>query len=158
MYRQNPKNNYQAWVIRLGIGLATLSLGGLGTWPQPGRSHQVEIADDVGGTLHIEPNDRPRVGQSHLTWFALTQRGGQVIPLADCDCALAIYAGAYTPDRAPLSTARLTASSAEPYQGIPAATLVFPTVGQYHLVLQGKPLGNGTFQPCPLIFPVTVTR
>jgi hypothetical protein len=55
-------------------------------------AHKVQVAEDVGATLHLEPNDTPRAGETTLTWFALTQRGGQVIPLEDCDCQLAIYA------------------------------------------------------------------
>ncbi|NJL42274.1 MAG: hypothetical protein HC935_00390 [Pseudanabaena sp. SU_2_4] len=54
----------------------------------PAYAHQVEISSDVGATLHIEPDDKPKAGQPTQVWFALTTKGGQVIPLSACDCQL----------------------------------------------------------------------
>ncbi|NEQ96355.1 MAG: hypothetical protein F6K30_06465, partial [Cyanothece sp. SIO2G6] len=103
-------------------------------------AHQVEIAGDVGGTLHIEPNDTPRAGEEALTWFALTKRGGQTIPLSSCDCSLAVYAQPYREGDEAIATPSLRAVSAEGYNGIPAADILFPTPGAYELVLTGQPL------------------
>ena len=57
----------------------------------PVVAHQVEVSKDVGATIHIEPNDTPRAGKSNLAWFALTRKGGKIIPLAQCKCELEVY-------------------------------------------------------------------
>jgi hypothetical protein len=121
-------------------------------------AHQVEIAGDVGGTIHIEPNDTPRAGQEVLAWFALTKRGGQVIPLAHCDCSLAMYNQPYREGNAAIATPSLRSISAEGYNGIPGADVVFPRPGSYELILTGEPRTPGTFSPFELTFSVTVAR
>ncbi|MGK7891623.1 MAG: hypothetical protein AB4042_20020 [Leptolyngbyaceae cyanobacterium] len=121
-------------------------------------AHQVEIAGDVGGTIHIEPNDTPRAGEEALTWFALTKRGGQVIPLSSCDCSLAVYRRPYRQGDEAIATPSLRAISAEGYNGIPGADIVFPNPGAYELVLTGEPLTAGAFSSFELIFSVTVAR
>ncbi|MGF1535866.1 MAG: hypothetical protein ACFB4J_05180 [Elainellaceae cyanobacterium] len=121
----------------------------------PGLAHQVTVADNVGGTLHIEPNDVPRAGQETLAWFALARRGGQTIPLSACHCALSVYQsfGAEA-----IATPRLEAITAEGYRGIPSASFAFPRPGQYELVLTGRPVAESDFQPFTLRFDVTVAR
>lgn len=130
----------------------SLGLGLL--WITPAYAHQVEIAGDVGGTLHIEPNDTPRAGEPSLAWFALTQLGGKQIPLTECQCQLAVYAqpAGATPIQEPV----LTAVDAEGYQGVPGAEIVFPQVGGYELVLRGEPNTPDAFQSFELRFEVTV--
>lgn len=46
----------------------------------PASAHKVKTTADVGATLHIEPNDTPRAGEVTRAWFALTRKGGKVIP------------------------------------------------------------------------------
>lgn len=122
----------------------------------PAMAHQVQISGDVGGTKHIEPNDLPRAGEPSLTWFALTRRGGQVIPLAACRCELAVYAQPRRPGDEPLLRSQLRPIAADGYQDIPAADVTFPAVGVYDLVLQGQPAVPEDFQPFELTFAVTV--
>lgn len=121
-------------------------------------AHQVEIVEDVGATLHIEPNDTPRAGEEALAWFALTRKGGQTIPLSDCDCQLAIYAqaqGQSEGDTASI-TPSLTPVDAEGYEDIPGARFTFPDVGAYTLVISGSPKQPDSFTPFELSFDVTV--
>ena len=73
------------------------------TLAMPALAHQVDVAEEVGGTLHIEPNDIPRAGESSLAWFALTEKGGEVIPLTNCDCKLSLYAQPYGVGDAPIA-------------------------------------------------------
>jgi hypothetical protein len=122
----------------------------------PAAAHKVEIAADVGATLHIEPNDTPRAGESAQAWFALTRKGGKVIPLTQCDCQLAVYAQPYTPNEPALIEPSLTPVNAERYQGIPGADITFPKPGIYQLKLIGKPKSGADFQPFELKFEVTV--
>ncbi|MEB3356701.1 MAG: hypothetical protein VKK04_08245 [Synechococcales bacterium] len=124
----------------------------------PAIAHTVEVSGNVGGTLHIEPNDTPRAGEPHLTWFALTRRGGRSIPLSACNCELAVYAQPYRPGDAPIAQPRLNAIAAEGYSGIPGADITFPRAGGYELVLQGRPVVAGDFAPFELRFSVTVAR
>ncbi|MDF5711693.1 MAG: hypothetical protein PUP90_29445 [Nostoc sp. S4] len=122
----------------------------------PAAAHEVEVAGDVGGTLHIEPNDNPRAGEPSQAWFALTRRGGKVIPLAQCNCRLAVYAEPYAEGEPPLLEPSLKSVAAERYQGIPGAELVFPKAGIYELQLNGRPTSGTRFKPFELKFEVTV--
>ncbi|NJR58081.1 MAG: hypothetical protein HC769_03995 [Cyanobacteria bacterium CRU_2_1] len=122
----------------------------------PAIAHQVEIAGEVGGTVHIEPNDTPQAGEPSLTWFALTRQGGELIPLAACDCQLAVYAQPHSNDTPPVQEPPLRAVSAEGYDGIPGADITFPQVGAYELVLRGQPIPPEEFQPFDLRFSITV--
>lgn len=122
----------------------------------PASAHKVEVAEDVGGTLHIEPNDTPRAGEASLTWFALTRKGGQVIPLEQCNCQLSVYTSTNASDSPPLLTPPLKAVSAERYQGIPGTEIRFPQPGLYQLQLSGTPTAKGNFKPFQLTFEVTV--
>ncbi|MEP0746421.1 MULTISPECIES: hypothetical protein [unclassified Coleofasciculus] len=122
----------------------------------PATAHKVQIAEDVGGTLHIEPNDNPKAGEPSLTWFALTRKGGQVIPLQQCNCQLTVYSEPRTQNASPILSPPLKAISAEGYQGIPGAEIVFPKPGTYQVQLSGTPASGANFQPFELKFPVTV--
>ncbi|MEA5617104.1 hypothetical protein VB711_04510 [Cronbergia sp. UHCC 0137] len=119
-------------------------------------AHKVKIAGDIGGTLHIEPNDNPRAGEPAQAWFALTRKGGKILPLKECNCQLSIYAEPHTPGEPPLLEPVLIPVQAERYQGIPGATITFPKPGAYQLELSGKPATGGSFQPFELKFDVTV--
>lgn len=119
----------------------------------PVHAHQTEISGDIGATLHIEPNDIPRAGVESLAWFALTRRGGETVPLSACDCSLALYS---LPDTAQVASPVLESVSAEGYEHIPGAMVIFPDVGAYELVLVGTPQTDGDFQPFEFRFEVTV--
>ena len=120
----------------------------------PAIAHQVELAEDVGATLHIEPNDTPRAGEEVLAWFALTKKGGVTVPLSDCDCTIEVFSQS---DKAtPIATPKPQAVNSEGYQGIPGAAFTFPNVGAYTLVISGKPQAGAGFSPFELAFDVTV--
>ncbi|MEA5626067.1 hypothetical protein [Nostoc sp. UHCC 0251] len=122
----------------------------------PAFAHKVEISGDVGGTLHIEPNDNPRAGETSQAWFALTRRGGRVIPLSQCNCRLAVYAQPYAAGEPPLLEPQLEPVAAERYQGIPGTDITFPKPGIYELQLNGKPISGARFKPFNFKFEVTV--
>ena len=50
----------------------------------PVLAHTVKVDGDVAATFHIEPHHNPVAGKPSLAWFALTRKGGQLIPLAQC--------------------------------------------------------------------------
>lgn len=122
----------------------------------PVVAHNVEVAGDVAATFHIEPNDRPKAGRLSQAWFALTRKGGQLIPLSQCDCKLAIYSVPYKEGSQPLMQPSLKAINTENYKGIPGAVIIFPKVGQYELELSGKPKAPANFKPFELSYKVTV--
>ncbi|MEM1368326.1 MAG: hypothetical protein AAGG02_09965 [Cyanobacteria bacterium P01_H01_bin.15] len=124
--------------------------------PQTLLAHKVEISGDVGGTIHIEPNDNPRAGEPSLVWIALTRSGGEILPLADCTCKLAIYAQPRTAEQAPLATPELRPVTAEGREQIPGAEVTLPEVGSYEFVISGKPQTDQNFEPFQLSFEITV--
>ncbi len=121
----------------------------------PAYAHKVEIQKDVGATIHIEPNDAPRAGETALTWFALTLKGGKIIPLDACNCKLSIYSQTST-QGAPVQQPILKAVSQERYKGIPGADITFPAAGAYQLQLQGSPKAGANFSPFELKFDIDV--
>lgn len=126
--------------------------------PLRGSAHETEVSGDVGATLHVEPDDNPQAGVASTAWFALTQHGGHLIPLSECNCQLSVYAQPYQEGDAPIAQPSLTAVSAEGQAGIPGAEITFPRAGAYELVLQGEPVTDGAFSPFELRFPVTVAQ
>lgn len=119
-------------------------------------AHEVEVSGDVAATFHLEPNHNPRAGQPARVWFALTRRGGQIIPLEQCNCKLAVYPKNRKDGDKPLMHPPLTAIFAEKYQGIPGANIVFPKAGIYKLKLSGTAKKKANFKPFELSYTVTV--
>jgi hypothetical protein len=122
----------------------------------PVFAHEVEISGDVAATFHLEPNHNPRAGEPAKIWFALTRRGGQIIPLEQCNCKLAVYPKNHNKGDKPLMEPPLKAISAEKYQGIPGAEIVFPKAGIYELELRGTAQAGANFKPFELSYTVTV--
>ncbi len=144
-----PIGKQTAWVL-LGWLATTV------TTTSPVAAHKVQTAADVGGTLHIEPNDNPQAGKKTLTWIVLTRKGGQIIPLQQCDCQLAVYAEPRTQGSSPLVQPSLKAVSVERYKNVPGADILFPKPGSYLLQLRGTPKSGASFKPFQLNFQVTV--
>ncbi|MGI8503887.1 MAG: hypothetical protein ACR2LR_22550 [Hassallia sp.] len=119
-------------------------------------AHNVKTTADVGGTLHIQPNDNPRAGERSQVWVALTRKGGKVIPLKECNCQLAVYAEPHSAKEPALLEPSLRAITTERYKGIPGSQITFPKPGAYLLQLSGKPASGESFQPFKLKFEVTV--
>lgn len=145
MLTRSSPNKSLGWLLLLTTLLAT-----------PVAAHNVETAQDVGATFHIEPNDAPRAGKSELAWFALTQKGGKLIPLEDCNCQLAVYSQPSIKGSPPLQQPPLKPVSAKRYKGIPGAEITFPKPGAYQLQLTGTPTNSANFTPFELKFDVTV--
>jgi hypothetical protein len=119
-------------------------------------AHEIEISGDVAATFHLEPNHNPRAGETAKVWFALTRRGGQIIPLEQCNCSLAVYPKGHKQGDKPLMEPPLKAVSAERYKGIPGADIVFPKAGIYELKLGGSAKTAANFKPFELTYTVTV--
>jgi hypothetical protein len=122
----------------------------------PTLAHEVEVSGDVAATFHLEPNHNPKAGETAQVWFALTRRGGAIIPLEQCNCKLAVYAQPRQAEDQPIMTPTLKAISAEKYQGIPGTDVVFPKAGSYKLELTGTPKKKSDFKPFKFSYSVTV--
>ncbi|MEG5000733.1 hypothetical protein [Microcoleus sp. B4-D4] len=119
-------------------------------------AHEVEVSGDVAATFHLEPNHNPRAGETARVWFALTRRGGKIIPLEQCNCKLAVYPKQHKEGDKPLMQPPLKAVSAEKYQGIPGTDIVFPKAGIYELELSGTAKNKANFKPFKFNYTVTV--
>ncbi|PSN19861.1 hypothetical protein C7271_05130 [filamentous cyanobacterium CCP5] len=128
--------------VGAGIGLAL-----------PVQAHKTEVSGDVAGTWHLEPNHSPKAGEPARVWVALTQQGGRVIPLEQCDCQLTVYRST---DPTPVLEPPLAAVSPESYQSIPGADVTFPEVGEYRLTLIGSPQAGAAFMPFELSYTTVV--
>jgi len=119
-------------------------------------AHEVEVSGDVAATFHLDPNHNPKAGETARVWFALTRKGGQIIPLEQCNCQLAVYPQPHKEGDKPIMEPRLEAVSAEQYNGIPGAKIIFPKVGNYELELSGTAKNGANFKPFELSYTVTV--
>jgi hypothetical protein len=124
----------------------------------PATAHKVEISGDIAGLWHVEPNHSPKAGEPAQVWIALTQAGGAIVPLEQCDCKLEIYSAPRTAGETPVLEPPLEAISAEQYQGIPGAEVIFPEAGEYELQLSGAPQSGADFQPFELSYTAIVGR
>ncbi|MEB3277903.1 MAG: hypothetical protein VKK42_03140 [Lyngbya sp.] len=122
----------------------------------PTLAHEVEVSGDVAATFHLEPNHNPKAGETAQVWFALTRKGGAIIPLEQCNCKLSVYRQPRKAEDSPMMTPTLKAISAEKYQGIPGADVIFPQAGSYELELSGTPKSEANFKPFKLSYSVTV--
>ncbi len=120
------------------------------------QGHQVEISTDVGATLHIEPDDKAKAGESSQAFFILTQEGGKIIPLEQCNCKLVVYKQPISANALPILQPPLTPINAEEHKNVPGTNIIFPNVGTYELKLSGSPKSGATFKPFELSYPVTV--
>ena len=122
----------------------------------PAIAHNVEISNGVAATFHITPNHNPHVGKKTQAWFALTRRGGQTIPLSECDCLLNVYTVPREESEEPILQPQLTAIDVEKYQEIPGAEITFERAGAYELEIVGKPKAENSFSPFSLTYTVNV--
>jgi hypothetical protein len=140
------------------IALALVIIFNLLLNSQPTFAHKVEISEDVGATLHIEPNDNPKAGETSQIWFALTKEGGEVIPLTKCACVVSIFADTKSSvaNKKPILQPPLKPLSAEGYKNIPSAKVTFPKIGRYDLEITGKSIGGDDFKPFKLNFKIMI--
>ncbi|MEH1797463.1 MULTISPECIES: hypothetical protein [unclassified Nostoc] len=133
------------WLLLISVLIAT-----------PVNAHTEKVSQDVGGMLHIEPQDNPQAGKTAHAWIILTHRGGRLIPLTQCNCQLAVYPQPHAKTDTPLLKPSLHSVSTKQYKSIPGADIVFPKVGAYDLELSGTPKPGANFKPFLLSYPVTV--
>jgi hypothetical protein len=140
--------------LSLGKHLRTILLSAL--IAAPVAAHTVEVSGDVAATFHLTPNHNPKAGRASQAWFALTRRGGQLIPLSLCNCQLSVYSRPRSQNAQPIMKPTLKSISAEQYRNIPGADIVFPRPGAYDLVLTGTAKNGGNFRPFRLTYQVNV--
>jgi hypothetical protein len=114
-------------------------------------AHTVKTSSNVAATFHLEPSHNPKAGEKSIAWFALTKAGGEIIPLGDCDCQLALLQSG-----TPIAAGAMKPIDAEQYKDIPGGEVVFPKVGIYTLELVGQPKTGDAFKPFKLSYEVTV--
>jgi hypothetical protein len=123
----------------------------------PVLAHEVKISGDVGTTFHIEPNDQPKAGVPSKAWFALTHKGGAIIPLSQCNCQLAVYPMPHEEGKTrPLMKPTLSALNVERYKGVPGTIITFPKPGTYELELTGTAKPGANFKPFQFSYQVIV--
>ena len=122
----------------------------------PAIAHNVEISNGVAATFHITPNHSPKSGEPVQAWFALTRRGGETIPLSECNCLLNVYTVPRREGDKPVLQPQLSAINVEKYQEIPGAEITFPQAGAYELEIVGTPKNETSFSPFELSYTVNV--
>jgi hypothetical protein len=136
---------------RTNLKLQILSASVITLFPLPVLAHNVKTSGNVAATFHIEPNHNPKAGEEAQAWFALTKQGGELIPLDRCNCQLKVIASHQT-----VLQPTLKSISAEQFQGIPGAEIIFPKAGIYKLEISGSSKNEGDFNPFTLSYDVTV--
>jgi hypothetical protein len=122
----------------------------------PAIAHEVKLSGDVAVQFHIEPRHNPKASMPSQSWFAMTKKGGKVIPLSDCNCKLKIHANPHVEGSKSLMEPLLKPVSADRYKGIPGAVIIFPKAGEYELELSGSPKNGANFHPFETSYTVVV--
>ena len=148
--RNNSKTKFSSKYI---ISLFSSAVIMIGT--TAAIAHEVRTSQEVGGTIHIEPNDRPIAGRKSTIWVALTKRGGEIIPYAKCNCRMEVRS---LSDRNIRFTVRNSLAIIERYLGLPSLEVTFPQVGRYELKLSGSAKNGQNFPPFELTFTTNVGR
>lgn len=138
-------------IISAGVSIAACLLPILSA-----QAHNVKTSGDVAALFHIEPDHNPKAGRASRAWFALTKKGGELIPLEKCNCTLEVHQEPHQEGSEPLLKPPLKAISTEQYQGVPGAEIIFPKAGIYELELSGTAKDGQSFQPFELSYNVTV--
>jgi hypothetical protein len=118
-------------------------------------AHEVQTSEEVGGTIHIEPNDRPVAGKKSRIWIALTKRGGDIIPYVKCNCTMEVRS---LTNRNIKFQPSNSLAVIESYLGIPSKEVTFPEVGRYELKLIGSAKNGEDFPPFELTFLTNVGK
>lgn len=126
--------------------------------PHPTYAHKTQVSGAIAGVWHVDPNHNPKVGEPSRVWVALTRRGGQLLPLSQANCQMAVFKRPRRATDAPILRPAVMAINAERYQGIPGSTVRFPQVGLYQLELRCQPKRAGDFPALQLTYDVTVSR
>jgi len=126
--------------------------------PLAALAHKTEVVGDIAGLWHVEPNHNPRARESARVWVALTRRGGELLPLSQANCQMAVYNRPRIAQDKPILQPPVVAINAEQYRGIPGANVTFPKVGLYQVELQCAPRKTGDFKPFRMNYDVTVAR
>ncbi len=149
------------WLLNLAIAVDSHSLP---TQPHLAQNpikiaHEVKVSAEIGGTIHIDPNDRPIAGRKSRVWIALTRRGGEIVPYSSCHCQIEIQSLSdrnlkFSPDHSFSFLDRFL----DQFLGLPSVGVVFPQVGRYELKLSGTAKNGSDFQPFELVFTTNVSR
>ncbi len=101
------------------------------------------------------PTTAPRLENRCRCGWLSPSRADKVIPLEQCDCAMAVYATNQL-GAAPVMQPILEAISPEQFQNIPGADITFPALGEYRILLMGRPRAEATFTPFELSYTTVV--
>ena len=118
-------------------------------------AHEVKTSGQIGGTIHIEPNDRPVAGKKTRIWVALTRRGGEIIPYDKCNCIMEVRS---LTNRNIQFQLQNSFSIIEELLSLPSKEVIFPEVGRYELKLVGSAKHGEDFPPFELTFTTNVGR
>jgi len=123
----------------------------------PAQAHELKIDGNVGGLLHLEPDDTAKVGLPETAIFRVVKRGGEPLFLEQCTCILTVYQGDRKLSQTRLVPSTIPAASMGWTAGFPSAQVKFPSEGSYSLVLSGTPASGG-FPPFTLRWEVQATN
>jgi hypothetical protein len=138
--------------LTVGIGLITATA--MPSIDRASIAHNIEIAGDVAGLWHVEPNHDPTAGVPSRVWVALSQRGGEPLPLDLVSCGLTVFG---QPRAEPIARPALT-PTVQDSQQVPTAIVTFPATGAYKLELACQPKPGGSIAAFNMSYDVTVAR
>lgn len=119
-------------------------------------AHNIQVAGDVAGLWHVEPNHNPQAGRETQAWVALTRRGGEILPFSTVNCQMGVYSQPRQANDQPIFEPNVVAINAEKYRDIPGAKMTFPQPGLYQIQLDCQPQKTGSFSQFKLTHDVTV--
>lgn len=111
-------------------------------------AHVIKYDNDIGASLHINPDDDPVSGKP--TSFSLRFTDvNQRLKLPECNCEVKLKENDKTIEEQPLQPT-------DPYNS--TNTVTFPKADVYNLIVSGQPKNGASFQPFTLDFPLRVNK
>lgn len=113
-------------------------------------AHETHTDANVSAQMHIDPNDRPAVGQEAKFYFTFKDSSGQ-FQLQQCDCKITLLKDDVEIETQPV---QISDSAFASLGSSPLYTKTFTEPGEYELELTGTPKNGAVFQPFELHYDV----
>jgi len=114
------------------------------------QAHVLKTDDNIGGVLHIDPEDDPVAGEQATFFFEMKDKTNK-FSAADCNCRVDVY-----------ENKNLIYSDAVTQGNSPSSSVLFaytfPQKDVYLVKLVGNPQTENSFQPFTLTYDILVAR
>ncbi len=114
----------------------------------PIYAHDFENEEEIGATMHVDPNDKPIANEESRINFEFISTSND-FNLQECNCTVTIYKNGR----------QLLSEELVPDEDLPDSlgkSYIFPEEGEYNIQLTGKSLHADSFKEFSFDYPIRV--